>query len=97
MMMAIFLLFFGAQYGITGFQYNIQPICQTLAGYMFPGRPLANMYFTCFTFNSMQQAQLLARDLKLAQYVHLPPRHTFTIQVVGCLIGAILNWVMMIT
>jgi hypothetical protein len=41
-MMAIFLLFFGAQYGITGFQFNIQPICQTLAGYMFPGRPLAS-------------------------------------------------------
>jgi len=45
----------------------------------------------------MQQAQLLARDLKLAQYVHLPPRHTFTIQVIGCIVGAILNWVMMIT
>ncbi|KAG4420066.1 hypothetical protein IFR04_006825 [Cadophora malorum] len=96
-MMTIFLLFFGAQYGITGFQYNIQPICQTLAGYMFPGRPLANMYFTCFTFNSMQQAQLLARDLKLAQYVHLSPRHTFTIQVMGCIVGAVMNWVMMIT
>lgn len=96
-MMSIFLLFFGAQYGITGFGYNIQPICQTLAGYMFPGRPLANMYFTCFTFNSMSQAQLLARDLKLAQYVHLSPRHTFTIQVMGCVTGAIMNWVMMIT
>jgi len=30
----VFLLFFGAQYGITGFQFNIQPICQMLAGYM---------------------------------------------------------------
>lgn len=29
--------------GITGFQFNIQPICQMLAGYMFKGRPLANM------------------------------------------------------
>ena len=96
-LMTIFLLFFGAQYGITGFQFNIQPICQTLAGYMFPGRPLANMYFTCYTYNSMQQAQLLARDLKLAQYVHLPPRHTFVVQVVGCVIGAVLNWAMMLT
>lgn len=112
-MLTVFLLFFGVQYGITGFQYNIQPICQTLAGYMFPGKPLASkfpslqlpwlllilisdMYFTCFTYNSMQQAQLLSRDLKLAQYVHLPPKHTFTIQVIGCLVGAVLNWVMMI-
>jgi hypothetical protein len=58
---------------------------------------ISDMYFTCFTYNSMQQAQLLARDLKLAQYVHLPPRHTFTIQVIGCIVGAILNWVMMIS
>jgi hypothetical protein len=42
MFMTVFLLFFGAQYGITGFQYNIQPICQTLAGYLFPGKPLAS-------------------------------------------------------
>jgi hypothetical protein len=114
-MMTVFLLFFGAQYGMTGFQYNIQPICQMLAGYMFPGKPLASkglpnphdanitnrsftdLYFTCFTYNSMQQAQLLSRDLKLAQYVHLSPKHTFTVQVLGCLVGAILNWVMMIT
>jgi hypothetical protein len=109
----IFLLFFGAQYGITGFQFNIQPICQMLAGYLFPGKPLASkllatfifftnlsipgLFFTCFTFNAMQMGQLLARDLKLAQYVHLSPRNTFTIQVLGCLVGAIMNYVMMIT
>ena len=115
LLMTVFLLFFGAQYGITGFQYNIQPICQMLAGYIFPGKPLASksslpsrllfstdlpipdLYFTCFTYNSMQQAQLLARDLKLAQYVHLSPRHTFTVQVIGCVMGAVLNWVMMIS
>jgi hypothetical protein len=39
----ICVLFFGAQMGITGFQFNIQPICQMLGGYMFHGRPLANM------------------------------------------------------
>jgi hypothetical protein len=39
----ICVLFFGAQMGITGFQFNIQPICQMLGGYMFKGRPLANM------------------------------------------------------
>lgn len=27
----LFMLFFGAQMGITGFQYNVQPICQMLA------------------------------------------------------------------
>jgi len=37
---AVFILFFGAQMGITGFQFNQQPILQMLAGYMHPGKPL---------------------------------------------------------
>ncbi|KAK3677023.1 hypothetical protein LTR78_003228 [Recurvomyces mirabilis] len=94
---SIFLLFFGAQMGITGFQFNTQPICQMLAGYMFPGRPLANFYFTCYTYNSLQMGQLLAKDLKLAQYAHLPPMCTFIVQISGCLVGALFNWVMMVT
>ncbi|KAF2722237.1 OPT-domain-containing protein [Polychaeton citri CBS 116435] len=91
------MLFFGAQYGITGFQFNIQPICQMLGGYMFEGRPLANMYFTCFTYNALQMGQVLAKDLKLGQYVHLAPRVTFFVQVAGCIIGALFNYIMMIT
>ncbi|OJJ43612.1 hypothetical protein ASPZODRAFT_154463 [Penicilliopsis zonata CBS 506.65] len=93
---ALFMLFFGAQYGLTGFQFNVQPICQMLAGYMFPGKPLANLYFTCYTYNSLQQGQVLARDLRLAQNTHLSPRCTFFVQVVGCLIGALFNYVMML-
>jgi hypothetical protein len=81
---------------MTGFGFNIQPICQMLAGYMFPGRPLANFYFTCYTFNATSQAQLLAKDLRLAQYSHLSPYATFWLQCAGCIIGAIFNWVMMV-
>lgn len=68
-----------------------------LAGYIFPGRPLANFYFTCYTYNALSQGQLLARDLKLAQYTHLPPMTTFWLQIGGCIIGALFNWVMMVT
>lgn len=44
-MLAVFMVFFGAQYGITGFGYNLQPIFQMLAGYMMPGRPLGRLPF----------------------------------------------------
>ena len=37
---AVFILFFGAQYAITGFQFNQQPVLQMLAGYLHPGKPL---------------------------------------------------------
>ncbi|KAI4843790.1 OPT superfamily oligopeptide transporter, partial [Aureobasidium sp. EXF-8845] len=93
----ICVLFFGAQMGITGFQFNIQPICQMLGGYMFHGRPLANMYFTCYTYNALQMAEVLAKDLKLGQYMHLAPRATFFVQMSGCIIGALFNYIMMIS
>ncbi|CAK1365402.1 unnamed protein product [Cercospora beticola] len=91
----LFSLFFNSLQGLTGFGFNLQPIAQMLAGYMFPGRPLANFYFTTFAYNGASQAGVLSRDLRIAQYAHLPPRDTFVLQVSGCLIGALMNWVMM--
>ncbi|KAJ1023205.1 hypothetical protein NDA16_003358 [Ustilago loliicola] len=92
----VFMLFFGAQSGITGFSFNIQPICQMLAGYLFPGRPLANLYFTCYTYNAQAMGLILSKDLKLGQWVHLAPKCTFTVQVVGCLVGALMNYIMLL-
>jgi hypothetical protein len=45
-------------------------------------------------YNALIQGQLLSQDLKLAQYGHLAPRVTFTMQMVGTAIGAIFNYVM---
>lgn len=55
---------------------------------------IANMYFTVFGFNGVQQGQLLLRDLKLAQNAHLSPKCTFTAQMIGCVIGAIFKYVL---
>lgn len=41
--------------------------------------------------------QVLAKDLRLAQNVHLSPRCTFFVQVAGCVIGALFNYLMMLT
>ncbi|TVY27147.1 Oligopeptide transporter [Lachnellula hyalina] len=91
----VFILIFGAQMGLTGFQFNQQPIIQMIAGYLHPGKPLANMYFTVFGFNGIQQGQWLLRDLKVAQLVHLSPKSTFTAQMLGAVIGAVFNYIMM--
>ena len=78
----ICILFFGAQYGITGYDLNLQSIIQMIGGYLHPGRPVANMYFVLFGYNSVLQGELLLRDLKFAQYAHLAPRTTFVMQMV---------------
>jgi OPT family small oligopeptide transporter len=91
----ISILFFGALSAITGFGFIIQPFVQMIGGYLHKGLPVANMYFVLYGYNTVTQAQLLLRDLKIAQYAKLPPRAAFTAQILGTLLGAVLNFVMM--
>jgi len=91
----ISIVFFGALYAMTGLQFIIQPFVQMIGGFLHPGKPMANMYFVLFSYNSVNQAQLLLRDLKIAQYTKLPPRAAFTAQIIGTLFGAILNFILM--
>ncbi|KAF7316671.1 OPT oligopeptide transporter [Mycena chlorophos] len=83
----ISIVFFGALYAITGLQFIIQPFVQMIGGFIHPGKPVANMYFVLYSYNSVSQAQLLLKDLKIAQYTKLPPRAAFTAQIIGTLLG----------
>ncbi|CDZ98289.1 Sexual differentiation process protein ISP4 [Phaffia rhodozyma] len=70
---------------------------QMLCAFFLPGRPVANMYAALYGATSMSQAILMLQDLKLGQYVKLPPRVTFLMQMLGTIVGAILNYVMMLS
>ncbi|KAG1828958.1 OPT oligopeptide transporter protein-domain-containing protein [Suillus variegatus] len=88
----ISILFFGALGAITGFGLIIQPFIQMIGGYLHSGKPVANMYFVLYGYT---KPNLLLRDLKIAQYAKLPPRAAFTAQILGTLLGAILNFFIM--
>ncbi|KAJ2918838.1 hypothetical protein MD484_g1624, partial [Candolleomyces efflorescens] len=92
---SVFLPFVITVYAITGFSPNIQPLVQMLGACMVPGNPQANMYFTLYGYNTLDQARGLIRDLKMGQYTKLPPRVTFTVQSLGAIIGGLLNYVIM--
>ncbi|KAI9461265.1 OPT oligopeptide transporter [Lactarius psammicola] len=91
----ISILFFGSLYAMTGLVFIIQPFVQMIGGFLHPGKPMANMYFVLFSYNSVIQAQVLLRDLKIAQYTKLAPRAAFTAQITGTLFGSALNYIMM--
>ena len=80
---------------VTNQHSSIYLICQLICGAVFPGRPVANMVFVTYGYISSAQGIKFAADLKLGQYVKLPPRSTFSAQMAGSIIGCILNYTIM--
>ncbi|SJL14148.1 related to peptide transporter [Armillaria ostoyae] len=93
----IFVPVIGTLYCTVGYAPSIENMVQMLGGAIIPGKPVANMYFTLYGYNSVTQANNLMRDLKLGQYTKLPPRVTFAVQTIGSVIGGLLNFVIMRT
>ncbi|KAF7093075.1 hypothetical protein CFC21_095508 [Triticum aestivum] len=63
-------------------------ITEYIIGYLYPGRPVANMCFKVYGYISMHQALMFLQDFKLGHYMKIPPRTMFMAQVVGTTIAA---------
>ncbi|KAJ3552837.1 hypothetical protein NM688_g3945 [Phlebia brevispora] len=87
----------GTLFCTVGYAPSIENLVQMVGGAIIPGKPVANMYFTLYGYNTLSQALNLLQDLKLGQYTKIPPRVTFTVQSLGTVIGALLNFVIMRT
>ncbi|KAH7872495.1 OPT oligopeptide transporter [Lentinula edodes] len=92
---AFFLPIISALYAILCFVPGTEDVARMLGAALVPGRPRANMYFTLYAYNSTEQGRSMTRDLKMGQYTKLPPRVTFTMQCLGAVIGALLNYLIM--
>ncbi|GJJ06767.1 hypothetical protein Clacol_000963 [Clathrus columnatus] len=89
------LPFYGAMIAICSTAPGFDQLFQMLGSAVIPGSSQANMYFQLYSSVSLGQAQFMLSDLKLGQYIKLPPRATFTVQMVGTVVGALLNYVIM--
>jgi OPT family small oligopeptide transporter len=84
-------------YGIANIPLALNVLSPFLAGYMIPGKPIGVMMFKVFSTSILGQAQTFSGDLKMAHYMHIPPRITFTAQIVAALWAcfvqvAVMNW-----
>ncbi|KAK7956060.1 OPT-domain-containing protein [Apiospora aurea] len=87
----------GIVMAVTNQQSSIYLICQLVAGFVFPGRPVANMVFVTYGYISSAQGIKFAADLKLGHYMKIPPRILFKVQMVATIVSsltqiAVLNW-----
>ena len=55
-------------------------ITELVIGYIYPGKPLANVAFKTYGYISMSQALSFINDFKLGHYMKIPPRDMFFAQ-----------------
>jgi len=72
-------------------------LMKMVAGAINPGRPVANLYFSMWSHDVVSTSIGLAGDLKMGQYLKIPPRVMFLTQVWGTILGAVVNYVVMIS
>lgn len=77
--------------GLTNQHVGLNIITELIAGYVFPGNPMANMMIKLYGFIPMRQGLDFSRDLKLAQYMKVPPRFLFVMQLYGTIWGCFVN------
>lgn len=56
-------------------------ITELVIGYIYPGKPLANVAFKTYGYISMSQALNFLGDFKLGHYMKIPPKAMFLVQV----------------
>lgn len=76
----------------SGSTLGLNVITEAIAGWLFPGRPLANIVFKVYGYMALVQSIDLTSDMKLGLYCKIPPRHLFISQVYGTALGSIVNF-----
>ncbi|KAJ8626397.1 hypothetical protein MRB53_019704 [Persea americana] len=86
-------IFFTLPIGIIAATTNqtlgLNIITEYIIGYLYPGRPIANICFKVYGHISMTQAITFLQDFKLGHYMKIPPRTLFMAQVLGTFIAAV--------
>ncbi|KAK0610102.1 OPT oligopeptide transporter protein-domain-containing protein [Bombardia bombarda] len=72
-------------------------LSKLLAGLLVPERPIGNMYFAAWSHNVISNCVNLCNDLKLGEYLKIPPRVMFLTQIYGTILGGFINYAIMIT
>lgn len=69
-------------------QIGLNIITEMIIGYIYPGRPLANVAFKTYGYISMSQALGFLSDFKIGHYMKIPPKSMFIAQLVGTVVAS---------
>ncbi|GAA5981396.1 hypothetical protein JCM11641_005307 [Rhodosporidiobolus odoratus] len=94
MIAVVFLVPIGIIAALTNTILGLNVITELIAGYIWPGKPLANIIFKVYGYMCMLQSLDLSSDQKLGLYMKIPPRHLFICQTYGTALGSIVNYLL---
>ncbi|KAL3637549.1 oligopeptide transporter [Castilleja foliolosa] len=83
-----FTLPIGIIQATTNMQIGLNVITELIIGYIYPGRPLANVTFKTYGYISMAQALDFLADFKFGLYMKIPPKSMFVGQLVGTMVAS---------
>ncbi|KAH0902374.1 hypothetical protein HID58_041877 [Brassica napus] len=83
-----FTLPIGVILATTNQQMGLNVITELIIGYLYPGKPLANVAFKTYGYMSMSQALYFVGDFKLGHYMKIPPRSMFLVQLVATMVSS---------
>ncbi|KAK3626797.1 hypothetical protein LTR56_019615 [Elasticomyces elasticus] len=87
---AIYMVPCGIIQGITNVDANqLNVLSEFIGGYMFAGKPLANMIFKILSEDVVSQGIFFAQDQKLGHYFKVAPRTVFFAQGFAAILGAL--------
>ncbi|PON90318.1 Tetrapeptide transporter [Trema orientale] len=87
-MALLFTLPIGVITATTNLQPGLNVITELVIGYIYPGKPLANVAFKTYGYVSASQAIMFLADFKLGHYMKIPPKSMFIVQLAGTLVAS---------
>ncbi|KAF8318464.1 OPT superfamily oligopeptide transporter [Clavulina sp. PMI_390] len=88
----IFLVPVGIISAVSETTIGLNIVTEFIAGFLIPGKPIANVVFKCYGYMTMSQALALTGDLKMGLYMKIPPREMFITQVLGTVLSCVVNY-----
>ena len=83
----IFIIPIGIIEARTSSQIGLNVITEFVAGYLWPGKPVANTLVKIYGYMAMAKGLLFVGDLKFGRYMKIPPRAMFRFQILGSFIS----------
>jgi len=85
----VFVVPVGIIKAMTGIEVTLNVLAEFIGGSFVEGNALAMNFFKSFGYVTCAHAVWFSNDLKLAHYVKIPPRQTFTAQMVATFVGTL--------